>query len=261
MTIQKMRTLILGAKNEIKDADRSFEVDAAFLDNYAHPMLVDALKEKFLAKLPSAEKMVELEDCKHALEALRDTEEVEAAGQNLIDEFDAALKILMNLAIGSGGSGGHQHEATSSSFYKSVLARSAFFFSYEMEVKDKEDDTVKLAKVGGTDAVKACFEQVKAKFDAKEGEYLSQKPIVKKLKAFQWVLDQGQRDSIAEWIRLMADEDNEGSVLSIVPVKEAQKWMRQDDAAAAKFRKSHRDCQLAFWSDTWYKTLARLNNM
>ena len=65
MTIQKMRSLILGAKNEIKDADRSFEVDAAFLDNYAHPMLVDALKEKFLAELPSAEKMVELEECKH----------------------------------------------------------------------------------------------------------------------------------------------------------------------------------------------------
>ena len=142
----------------------------------------------------------------------------------------------------------------------SVLARSAFFFSYEMEVKDK-GDTVKLAKVGGTDAVKACFEEVKAQFDAKEGELLFQKPIVKKLKAFQWVLDQGQRDEIAEWIRLMADEDAEGSVLSIVPVKEAQKWIRQEDADAAKFRKSHRDCQLAFWSDTWYKTLARLNNM
>ena len=184
MTIQKMRTLIVGAKNEIKDADRSFEVDAAFLDNYAPAMLIDTLKEKFLAEMPSAEKMVELEDCKHALEALRDTEEVEAAGQSLMDEFDAALKILMNLAIGSGGSGGHQHETTSSSFYKSVLARSAFFFSYEMEVTE-EDDSVKLAKYGGTDAVKKCFEQVKAKFDAKEGEYLSQRPIVKKLKAFQ----------------------------------------------------------------------------
>ena len=57
-----------------------------------------------------------------------------------------------------------------------MLARSTFFLSYEMEVKDK-DDTVKLAKVGGTDAVKACFEQVKAKFDAKEvGDFEGLRP-------------------------------------------------------------------------------------
>ena len=258
MTIHKMRQLILGGKNVIKDADRSFEVDAAFLDNHAQAMLTDTLKEKFLAQMPSAEKMVEIEDCKHALEGLRETEEVEAAGQNLIDEFDAALKLILNLSVGGSPTG--QQLGTSSIFYKNVMARSTFFFSYQMEVKDG-DDTMKLAKFGGTDAVKACFEQTKAKFDAKGGELLAQRGTVKRLKAFQWVLDSTQRAEIANWIKLMADEDAESSVLAIVPLKEAQKWILPDDADAAKFRKSHRDCQLAFWSDTWYKTLARLNNM
>lgn len=227
MTISKMRNLILGGMSAIREADRSFEVDLEFLDKHAEQMLGDQCKERFLAELPTSTTVVEIGDCVKALTALRESEALEACGVSLIEEFEMALKFIQNLGVGAGP---HIRDAaTYTEFYKTVLARAAYFFSYEDEGQDAAGKVTSVVKYGST-AVKDCFAKMRTAFDGDAANPGQHRLVVKRLKTFQWVLDNSQREEVVNWIKVMADagEDCSSSSHAIVTLKDAQHWGRHD---------------------------------
>ena len=56
--------------------------------------------------------------------------------------------------------------------------------------------------------------------------------------------------------------ESDQSLMYLAGVDEAlQEGSKGRKEAVLDIRKPHRNCQLAFWSDTWYRTLARSKNM
>ena len=189
-TFVKMREEVTAKRDDLIEADRTFEQEISFLMHVAEPTVMQDVRQKILDAFPSQDEEKDMKACLKVVNDIRGTPQVLCCDPAFIREMTSISHFVGQLVEDECPASALS--PATSSFFGQMLERSEWFA--KMVFTEKATDFFNRTKiVRGKMAVVAMYRE----FNDKQDEV--DKAVICSLRTFQWMLTTAERKAVNDF--------------------------------------------------------------
>lgn len=190
LSAPQMVNILNGRAKTLRQLDRTFEVELAFLNSQLEKQLCTKVHDMVLDCFTTGEKIVTIAQAIQSMHKVKVSAQVCAGGAAVEGEVDGVIALLGNLSTGL--SPKDKDIASMTEFYKLVWKRSENFFTVPVAGLAEGVVLGNLKGLKGAEVVLAYFSLLEARIASEEGSKNVSLESVQPLRNYHWVLSAAQ---------------------------------------------------------------------